>query len=178
MLPPRSSAGLGEASTTEDPGRLLSVSEIKEIAADVSSATIWETWVATVRRWQPSLHSLLVRGIAVVHQRPMDESSSVFWSYRYNISENMAILDELCATVASGLRLMCADGLPRRLHLDGNSAVVAAAAGQSIDLLETVISALQESLEQQLERTQASDAPTAGQQLHAGKPEHRLQLCF
>jgi hypothetical protein len=177
MLPPRSSAGLGE--TGGDAGGRVSVSEVKDIAADINAATTWAKWVVTVQRWQPSLHLLRVQIIAFVHQRPMGESSSTIWSYKYNLSEMMTIVDELCATMASGLRLLSALEDRRWLReIDGNNAVAAAAAGQSIDLLATVIRAFQESLEEQLKSIQASDAPTAGQQLHAGKPEHRLQLCF
>lgn len=136
-----STAGLGHTSGDAG-GQRLSVSEVQNIAADITVQASRDAWIATVQRWQPRLEWLHNHATTIVEVSPvmgMWRCAADHDVYKrtkmYNLSDQKLIVNAFFAALACGLRLLSADEAvwTRLRDEDGTSA------GESVTLLAKLI---------------------------------------
>ena len=113
-MPPGSGAGLAELGEAGH-ARLLTVTELREIIADISAATSWDGWLAAMHRSRQRLDLLhnhsrptALQSTVTGTSQTVQEITMVMDTKIYTLKESILIMDALSAALAGGLRLLCA----------------------------------------------------------------------
>jgi hypothetical protein len=153
-MPPGIGAGHAELGE-EGHVRVLTISELREATADITAANSWDGWVAAV---QHRLGMLRSHTMAVVS----------WGADTHTLSEKTMTADALCAALANGMQLLCAEGDRRWLKDNDGTNAAAGAAGQSLTRVMALIDASLAAFRRVFQSCQSREQLASSKLDHAG----------